>query len=139
MSVLNVATDCSGIEAPIEALLQMKKKFKHVWACDINKYCRESIKANYKPEILYTDIFNRTLPNESIDLYVCGFPCQSYSLIGKKLGSRDIRSNVKNECINTIKTTKPKIFLLENVKNLKTIEKGNIFKKLLEELNNEND
>lgn len=84
--MLSVATDCSGIEAPIEALNQMKKKFKHVWASDIDKYCRESIKANYKPLHLYSDIFNRTLPNEPIDLYICGFPCQSYSLIGKKWG-----------------------------------------------------
>ena len=87
---LRVGTDCSGIEAPIQALLQMGVPFTHKFSSDIDKYVIQSIKANYHPEIIYGDqegehkegdITKRkteTLPD--IDLYVCGFPCQAFSL-----------------------------------------------------------
>jgi site-specific DNA-cytosine methylase len=47
MNILRVGTDCSGIEAPIQALIQMNIPFKHVFCSDIDKYCIQSIKANY--------------------------------------------------------------------------------------------
>ena len=56
MKNIRVGTDCSGIEAPIQALLNLKIPFTHVFSCDIDPYCRESIKANYSPEILYEDM-----------------------------------------------------------------------------------
>jgi DNA (cytosine-5)-methyltransferase 1 len=90
--VIRVGTDCSGIEAPIQALLQMKKKIKHVWSCDYDKFAKQSIYANYKPEIWYDNITTRdhtSLPD--IDLYVCGFPCQPFSLMGNKQGTKDKR------------------------------------------------
>ena len=41
---IRVGTDCSGIEAPIQALKQMKINYNHEWACDIDKYVRISKK-----------------------------------------------------------------------------------------------
>ena len=38
-NVLRVGTDCSGIDAPIEALKQLKIPFKHVFSSEIDKYC----------------------------------------------------------------------------------------------------
>lgn len=87
MKKLRIGTDCSGIEAPIEALKQMRIPFEHVWSCEIDPYARKSIEANYKPNILYEDIFKRnhnTLPD--IDIYVCGFPCQPFSMARKRKG-----------------------------------------------------
>ena len=80
--MITIGTDCSGIEA-------LK------WACEIDKFARQSILANYQPEILYNDITQRDhsqLPD--VDIYVCGFPCQSFSLMGKKLGIKDQRGNI---------------------------------------------
>ena len=57
--VLKVATDCSGIEAPIQALISMNVKFEHIWSCDNDKYVIESIKANYNPKIIYDDLMIR--------------------------------------------------------------------------------
>jgi DNA (cytosine-5)-methyltransferase 1 len=111
--MLRIGTDCSGIEAPIEALKQLGIPFEHKWACEIDRFARTSILANYQPEIIYEDITKRDnseLPD--IDIYVCGFPCQSFSLMGKKLGSNDPRGNIMMHCIDVIKKKQPSIFIL---------------------------
>ena len=124
--ILRVGTDCSGIEAPIQALLQIGVKFKHVFSSDIDKFCIQSIKANYNPKIIFGDITKLNLKDvPDIDLYVCGFPCQSFSILGKQRGFADIRGNIFFSCINVIKNKKPKYFILENVKGLFTHNKGN--------------
>ena len=126
--MLRVGTDCSGIEAPIQALLQLKIPFKHCFSSDIDKYAIQSIKANYKPEIIFGDSDGKypdgditkrkisTVPH--IDLYVCGFPCQTFSSAGKREGFKDIRGQVFWSCLDVIKRKKPTYFILENVKGL---------------------
>lgn len=98
--MITIGTDCSGIEAPVQALLQLNIPFRHLWSCEIDKYARQSIEANYKPEILYENIKTRdhsTLPY--VDIYICGFPCQSFSLMGKRQGTNDPRGNIMEHCI----------------------------------------
>jgi DNA (cytosine-5)-methyltransferase 1 len=122
---MNIGTDCSGIEAPIQALSQLNIPFHHKWSCEIDKFARQSIQSNYEPEIMFTDITQRDhslLPD--IDLYVCGFPCQPFSLMGLKRVTEDPRSNIMIQCIETIKSKLPNLFILENVKNFKFIQKG---------------
>ena len=133
--VLKIGTDCSGIEAPIQALLQLNIPFEHAWACDINPYVIQSIKANYTPNKIYIDITKRKhacLPD--IDIYVCGFPCQPFSLMGNKMGTQDSRSNIMHQCIKVIQKKLPKVFILENVKNFKFIQNGQPFNYLLNQL-----
>lgn len=125
---LRIGTDCSGIEAPIQALIQLNIPHKHLWSSDIDKWCIKSIKANYNPERIYGDkdgdykdgdIRNRNheeLPD--IDLYVCGFPCQPFSQAGSGKGLQDKRGNVFFSCIATIRAKKPRYFILENVKGI---------------------
>ena len=135
--MIYIGTDCSGIEAPIQALKQLNITFQHKWSCDNDKYVKKSIYSNYHPELFFEDITTRNhsqLPD--IDIYVCGFPCQSFSLMGKKLGTSDIRSNIMYHCIDVIKIKKPFIFILENVKNFKFIENGEPFNYLINQLNN---
>lgn len=126
--IIRVGTDCSGIEAPIQALLQMKQAFSHEFSSDIDKYVIKNIKANYEPKRIYGDkegdypdgdISNRksnTLPD--IDLYVCGFPCTTFSQAGNREGFKDKKGQVFWTCLEVIKTKRPKYFLLENVKGL---------------------
>ena len=135
--MLRIGTDCSGIEAPIQALQQLGIPFSHEWCCEKDKYALQSIKANYNPKKIYIDITKRKhacLPD--IDMYVCGFPCQPFSLMGNKMGTEDTRSNIMYQCIKVIQKKLPKIFILENVKNFKFIEKGKPFNYLIKELKN---
>lgn len=134
-NILRVGTDCSGIEAPIQALIQLKIPFRHVFSSDIDKYCIQSIKANYEPEIIFGDkegsfpdgdITKRNIKDvPDIDLYVCGFPCQPFSMAGERKGFEDKRGNVFFSCLEVIETKQPKYFILENVKGLKSHDKGN--------------
>ena len=141
--MISIGTDCSGIEAPVQALLQMGIQFKHVWACENDPYAIQSIKANYSPKKLYLDISKRDhsqLPDT--DVYVCGFPCQPFSLMGNKNGTSDPRGNIMMHCISVIKNKLPNIFILENVKNFKFIEKGTPYNYLINtliEIKNENE
>lgn len=132
---LRIGTDCSGIEAPIQALRQLGIPHRHVWSSDIDKFCIQSIKANYDPERLYGDPNgpypdgditkrdNSTLPD--VDLYVCGFPCQPFSIAGDRKGFNDKRGNVFWSCLDVIKVKQPKYFILENVKGLLSHDKEN--------------
>lgn len=133
--MIRIGTDCSGIEAPIQALIKLNIPFKHIWSCENDKYARESIKANYKPETVYEDILTRNHNKlDDIDLYVCGFPCQCYSQIGKRLGENDTRSSIMLECIKTILVKNPSYFILENVPQFKTINEGRLFNYLIKKL-----
>lgn len=149
MNILRVGTDCSGIEAPIQALMQMNIPFKHVFSSDIDKYCIQSIKANYNPEIIFGDkdgsfkegdITKRDINNvPDIDLYVCGFPCQPFSITGEKKGFTDTRGTVFFSCMEVIKIKQPKYFILENVKGLIGHNKGNTWKVIQEHLDSISD
>lgn len=117
--MIRIGTDCSGIEAPIQALKNMNINFKHVFSSEIDKFCIKSIKENYSPEILFEDIQTRKIEDiPDIDLYVCGFPCQPFSTAGRKKGFKDNRGNIFFECIKVIKHKKPSFFILENVKGI---------------------
>jgi DNA (cytosine-5)-methyltransferase 1 len=144
--ILRIGTDCSGIEAPIQALIGMNIPFRHVFASDIDSSCITSIKANYTPEILFGDpegpytngdITSRDISLvPPIDLYVCGFPCQPFSVAGKREGFNDTkgRGNVFWSCLDVIRSRKPKYFLLENVTGLLNHDKGNTWAVINKEL-----
>jgi DNA (cytosine-5)-methyltransferase 1 len=136
---INIGTDCSGIEAPIEALKKMKKKydidFNHIFSSEINKYAIECIKTNNKPKILFSDIQKRNIEDiPDIDVYVSGFPCQPYSRANKFKSDVDPRLNLFEDCLKVILGKKPKCFILENVKTLKTLNKGYYFNKIISRL-----
>jgi len=142
--MLKIGTDCSGIEAPIQALKQLKIPFKHLFSSEIDKYCIKSIKANYKPEIIFGDkdgsfpegdIRKRNVKDvPDIDLYICGFPCQPFSSAGERKGLNDDRGNVFYSCLEIIKNKHPTYFILENVKGLLNHDKGNTWKIIWNEI-----
>ena len=135
---LVVGTDCSGIEAPIEALRQLDVKVIHKFSSDNDAHVLKSIKANYDSEVIYGDIRTRDhskLPH--VDLYVAGFPCQPFSTLGKREGFKNqIKGTIFFECLSTIEHVKPKIFILENVKGLINHDKGKTLTTILNSLEN---
>lgn len=74
---------------------------------------------------------------KDFDLMTYGFPCQSFSIAGKRLGFDDeTRGNLFFESMRIAKYKKPKYMVAENVKGLVNHDKGNTFKIILETLEN---
>ncbi len=128
---LRVGTDCSGMEAPIQALRNLGVSFTHVFSSDTDEKVRRTIRANYPPEILYRDITKRDVSKvPSVDLYLAGFPCQPFSYAGKKQGFQDSqnRGTVFFKILEYIRKKRPKVFVLENVKGITTLGNGKYLK-----------
>ena len=77
-------------------------------------------------------IKTETLPQ--YDLLIAGFPCQSFSVIGRKDGFSDDRGQLIFHIARILEDTQPPCFLLENVKGLVTHDKGNTLCRILNEL-----
>ncbi len=114
-----------------------------VFTSEWDKYCQFTYLANFK-EKPHGDI--RVIDEKNIpdhDLLLAGFPCQPFSIAGvsknKSLGRAHGFKHVKQgnlffDIARIILEKRPKAFLLENVKNLKTHDKGNTFKVISETL-----
>lgn len=110
--------------------------FNILWANEIDSKACETYKSNFHHHLYEQDI--RTLDLNKlpkVDVLAGGFPCQAFSVAGKRLGFEDDRGNMFFEIMRLVDALKPSIIFLENVKNLKTHDKGETFKRILEELN----
>ena len=131
--MLRVGTDCSGIDSPIMALKVLGVPHKHLFSCEKDRNARAAIQGNFAPEIMYEDITTRDLAGvQEVDLYVCGFPCQSFSTLGKK-GGLDA-SPIFFYARDYIVSKRPAVFLLENVMGLLTHDKGATFGRIMSDL-----
>ena len=131
--MLKDGTDCSGMEAPIEALKQLRVPHEHVFSSEINKAAISWIKHNHRPTHLYGNMLERNNNDTaSVDLYCAGFPCQPYSSMNAHKNTADERKTPMHVCISYIKHHRPKYFLLENVR---AFVNTNEFKYLLKRLN----
>ncbi len=73
----------------------------------------------------YGDLMRITPQNlENFDILLAGFPCQAFSIVGKRKGFEDERGQIIYGLSKIIKTKQPKAFLLENVKGLININGG---------------
>ncbi|MBI5797785.1 DNA cytosine methyltransferase [Candidatus Woesearchaeota archaeon] len=104
--------------------------FKTLFANDFNKDCKTTYDFNFTEPKLYVDdlwkVDIKGLP--SFDVLVGGFPCQAFSIAGYQKGFKDIRGNLFFRLAEILKEKKPRAFLLENVKNLKSHDEGRTFK-----------
>lgn len=105
----------------------LTNKVATVFSSEIDKFACKTYKANFG-EMPYgdiTEILATDIPDH--DILVGGFPCQAFSQAGKKLGFKDTRGTLFFEIERIIKEKRPKVFLLENVKNLRSHDKGRTF------------
>lgn len=68
------------------------------------------------------------------DVLIAGFPCQTFSVMGRKDGFSDDRGQIIFHIARILTETQPECFILENVKGLVTHDKGNTLKVILAEL-----
>lgn len=80
-----------------------------------------------------TQINTDELPD--FDFLVGGFPCQAFSIAGKRKGFDDTRGTLFFEIARILRDKRPRYFLLENVKGLLSHDKGKTFQTILEVLN----
>ena len=99
-----------------------------VFSSDIDRYAQDSYYKNFKekPNGDITEISEKKIPNH--DVLCAGFPCESFSISGKQAGIKDSRWRLFYEIIRISNYHKPKILLLENVKNILTVDNGNVIK-----------
>lgn len=109
--------------------------FKTVGWCEIDKFAQKSYRALFDTggEQFYENI--RTIDTAGLadfDLLVGGFPCQPFSVAGKRLGTADERGDLFFELARILEAKRPRYFIFENVPGLLGIEKGQTFKIILE-------
>lgn len=125
---IKIGSDFSGVGAFNQALNRLGIKYKELFACDMDKYARSTFIHNYgEPEYYPTDVYNREIPAESLDIYMTSPPCQAFSLAGKRLGKNDKRGILFFNSLEFIKVNKPRYFIFENVKGLLSDDNGNTF------------
>ena len=131
-NTIRVASLFSGIGAFEQALKILGLKSKIVLACDNDQFVKKSFFANYKIEEKnwFNDIqeVNGTKFKNKVDLLVGGAPCQSFSMVGKRLGLKDNRGNLTLHFIKKINEIKPKVFIFENVRALLSVDNGDAWK-----------
>lgn len=102
--------------------------------CEIDKFARSSYKAihNTEGEIEWHDITKVSnddfrLLRGQVDLICGGFPCQAFSVAGKRGGFSDTRGTLFFEIARAVEQIQPRYILLENVKGLLSHDKGRTF------------
>lgn len=121
-----------------------KVGFTSVFSNDCDAYCKTTFDHNFskifqlETELYLKDIAQ--LPSNlfpDFDLLTGGFPCQPFSIAGYRKGFTDKgRGDLFFEILRILQDRKPKVFVLENVKNLKNHDKGNTLKLIYNELEN---
>jgi DNA (cytosine-5)-methyltransferase 1 len=135
--MIKVGTDFSGIGSPEAALKRLKIPHHNIFACDIDKYAEKSFLELNNPDKFYRDITTRDYKEvPKLDLYVAGFPCQSFSLAGKRKGFDETRGTLFFNVAEFIKINQPECFILENVKGLLSHDSGKTFQTITDVLTN---
>ncbi|MGV8149933.1 MAG: DNA (cytosine-5-)-methyltransferase [Alkaliphilus sp.] len=109
------------------------------WANEVDKDACKTYRLNHKKTILKESNIETVSSSDipSFDILTAGFPCQAFSIAGYQKGFNDQRGNVFFEIIRILRDKKPRAFLLENVKNLKTHDSGNTYSIIKKALSDE--
>jgi len=105
-----------------------------VFSSEWDKSAQQTYTANFgeEPKGDITQIDPKTIPDH--DILLGGFPCQAFSICGDQKGFSDTRGSLFFNIEEILKVKKPYAFMLENVKNLKSHDKGRTFKVILKHL-----
>lgn len=132
---LRVGSDFSGVGALEQALSRLDVEHEVVFACDMDKFARQTYIENYgEPPYYPENVYDREIPEDPLDLYVTSPPCQAFSLAGKRKGENDSRGVLFYNSREFIYRNRPRYFLLENVKGLISDDSGKTFQRWLDML-----
>ena len=112
---------------------------KCVFTSEWDKEAQKTYKANFG-EVPFGDITNEEVKKyipDNFDLLCAGFPCQAFSIAGKRGGFEDTRGTLFFDVAEIIRRKKPKAFFLENVKGLRNHNGGRTLETILHVLRND--
>lgn len=132
IKVVSLFSGIGGFEKGLE-----KSNLNHevVFASEIDRFAINTYGYNFSLKHMHGDIKQvneKDMPDH--DLLCAGFPCQSFSVAGKRKGFNDIRGTLFFDVVRIIKEKKPKYIFLENVKNLISHDEGNTIKTILKNI-----
>lgn len=105
--------------------------FECVGHCEIDKHANKAYNAIYNPQGEYYCDDARTINPQTMpdfDLLCAGFPCQAFSVAGRRLGFGDMRGTLIFEVARIVKEKRPPLLLLENVPGLLSHDGGRTVK-----------
>ena len=130
---MKVGTFFSGVGSPEQALKNLKINHSIEFACDIDKFAKQTYLKNFSCKNFYEDITKLNMNNLSyVDLLVFGFPCQAFSMAGKRRGFDDTRGTLFYDALRYLKEHRPRYFIAENVKGLLSHDSGKTFQTIID-------
>ena len=134
---MTLATLFSGIGAPEFAAREVFDEVETIFACEIDKFARQSYLANHEaPLAFYEDVCDldaRAYAGQ-IDILIGGSPCQDFSIAGQRAGEDGERGNLIWQFYRIVSEARPKVFIYENVKGFLSINSGKSYQRLLDAL-----
>ena len=109
---------------------------KCVYSSEFDAKAQESYFANYG-EMPFGDITKESTKSyipDGFDILCAGFPCQAFSLAGKRMGFNETRGTLFFDVAEILRRKRPRAFFLENVKGLVIHDKGKTFKTIINTL-----
>ena len=131
---VRLATLFSGIGAPEFAAREVFSEVKAIFACEIDKFARQSYLANHEaPTVFYEDVCDLDAKAYAgqIDILIGGSPCQDFSTAGQRAGEDGERGSLIWQFYRVVSEARPKVFIYENVKGFLSIDGGKSYQRFL--------
>jgi len=133
--IIKTGSDFSGVGAFDQALIRLGIKQDKKFACDMDKYARQTYVYNFGEPAYYPEnVYDREIPSDSLDIYMTSPPCQSFSLAGKRKGEDSENGVLFYNSHEFIVKNNPRYFIFENVKGLLSDDNGKTFQRWIDYL-----
>ena len=135
---MTLATLFSGIGAAEFAAREVFNDANVVFACEIDKFARQSYLANH--EIDETKFYRDVTELDArpyagqIDILIGGSPCQDFSIAGQRAGENGERGNLIWQFYRVVSEARPSVFVYENVKGFLSIDSGKSYQRFTDAL-----
>ena len=138
MNVVSLFSGAGGLDLGFH-----QQGFNIVWANDFDKFAVQTYNENFPIPAVFGDLNEIELDSIPLaDVVIGGFPCQPFSMMGHEKGFEDARGTLFFRIVEIINSMiqrgrKPRVLVLENVRTLKTHDKGNTYRVIKNILENE--
>jgi len=132
LKVLDLFSGIGGFSLGLEST----GHFETIAFCEKDEFCQKVLQKNFKNIPIEGDVRNVKGDKYKADVVTGGFPCQPFSVAGKRKGTDDDRY-LWDETIRVVRECKPKWFIGENVEGLINIQEGMVLRQVQTDLEKE--